>query len=190
VPVEGAVNELTLHADRPPFGTGTGGPKLQPVVVQSKPGPLVFVGPIGHAVSSDRMQPRSPVFRLKRLTAPSGSVDGAMPLTPLPRYRFPHVSGFGPRRRRRASPPRLRCSELEVSGGRSSVEVVVVVGADVVDVVAPVVDVVEGAIVDVVVVLAPNSRSRTVPLRLGTGTGQDAAPSMSVVAGMQKTSRA
>ena len=77
VPVDGVVNVLTLHAESPPFGTGTGGPKLQPVVVQSKPGPVVMVGPIGHAVSNERMQPMSPVLRLKRLTAPSGSAEGS-----------------------------------------------------------------------------------------------------------------
>ena len=69
--------------------------------------------------------------------------------------------------------------------------VVVVVGAVVVDVVAPSVDVVVGATVEVVVVLEPtNSRSRTVPLRLAApGPGSDAAPSIRMlpVPGMQKT---
>src|SRR6185503_6114705 len=169
VPVDGVVNVLTLHAESPPFGTGTG-------------------GPIGQAVSSDRIQPISPVLRLKRLTAPSGSADGATVLAADPRARSPQSSGI------RTVPPPSRTSPQVpvpvvlansiVSGGngRSVVPVVVVGGTDV-DVLAPVVEVVLGAVVDVVVELVPlNSCSTTVPARLAApGPGREAPPSISTL---------
>ena len=194
MPVAGAVKVPTLHAESAPFGTGTGGPKLHPVVVQSKPGPTVLVGPSGHAVRSERTQPVSLVFTLKRFTAPSGSADDGMVLTPSPSARLPQARGVRtvplPSRTAPQSPvPAVLANSIVSGGSGSSVVVLVVVGGTEVVDEAAVVEVVGGGGVVVVVLVEPNSRSTTVPVRLAApGPGNDAAPSIRTlpVAGMQK----
>jgi hypothetical protein len=40
VPLDGAEKTFWTHVESPPFGIGRGAPKLQPVAVQSKSGPM------------------------------------------------------------------------------------------------------------------------------------------------------
>src|SRR5262249_45595059 len=153
------------------------------------------VGPIGHAASPDRTQPRSAIVSVKRLTAPSGSVDGGSPALPPPSARSPHLSGIStvpdPSRTEPQSAPDATVLESSsVSGGSGSSVVVDDVVVEVVVVVEPGSEVVVGGgRVDVVVVVGPvNWWSVTVPERLAApGPGSEAAPSISglPVAGMQ-----
>ncbi len=75
VPLAGAVNVFATQVDTGPFGTGSGGPKLQPVSVQSNVAPCADVAP---SVHDEPVQ-----LAVKRLVDPSGaSVSGAFEFPP------------------------------------------------------------------------------------------------------------
>jgi hypothetical protein len=83
VPLAGPVKVSATHVDIAPFGTGSGGPKLHPVSVQSNVGPGADVGPSVHA---DPLQ-----LAVKRLVEPSGVSTSGAPELPPPTSRPPHV---------------------------------------------------------------------------------------------------
>jgi hypothetical protein len=82
VPLAGAENLFATHVDSAPFRMGSGGPKLQPVFVQSNPAPAAVVGPSLHEV---------PVHdSVKRFVEPSGVVDSGTVDWPPPMSSPPH----------------------------------------------------------------------------------------------------
>jgi hypothetical protein len=86
VPLAGAANVLTTQVESWPFGIGSGGPKLQPVFVQSNVAPAVVVAPSVQVVPLQ--------LAVKRLVAPSGVGPSGTVEAPPPMFRPPHVRLF------------------------------------------------------------------------------------------------
>src|SRR5690349_10178528 len=84
VPVVGAAKVFSTQVDRPALGMGSGGPKRQPVFVQSMPPPAPVLGSSGHS---------SPVHApsTNRLVAPSGIAPSGTRPFPAPMSSPPHA---------------------------------------------------------------------------------------------------
>ena len=172
---------FTTHVERPPFTIGNGGPNAHPVTVQSMPSPPPGLAP------SVQVSPTQPVTR-NRLVAPSGIGPSGTVEPPPPRLSVPQ-----PRLRIVTAPaacdtPHAPLPEVVVKSSTTVpgggcvvvdvlelVDVVLVVGAPVVDVVgAP--DVLVVVDTGMVVVY---SKSTTVPgSDVAPGPGSDTAPLM------------
>jgi hypothetical protein len=84
VPLAGDANVFDTHVVMPPFGIGSGVPKLQPVPVHWKPEPAVVVAP------SVQLLPLQ--LTVNRLVEPSGVGPSSTVDNPPPMLRPPHVS--------------------------------------------------------------------------------------------------
>jgi hypothetical protein len=143
-------NELTTQVERPAFAIGSGGPKAQPEVVQSMPGPPPTLGDSEHAL------PEQPVTR-KRFVAPSGIGPSGTVDPPPPRSSEPHarflMTALLPFFDEPHAPLPLAVEKSSTTvPGAACVDVVVLVVVDVLVVVGPWLLVVVGA-ADVDVVL-------------------------------------
>jgi hypothetical protein len=131
VPVTGDLNVFSTQLEFPPFGIGSGVPKRQPVVVQSKVAPGVGVAPTVH---------EGPLHEsVKRFVAPSGVVLSGTVETPPPRESRPQrivfkgVTPFVSRKVCPHVPVATVDRKSNAFGTIPVVDVVVATGVDVVD---------------------------------------------------------
>jgi hypothetical protein len=108
VPLAGAVQVFSTHVEVPPFGTGSGVPKLQPVFVQSGPGVLTGgVAEVGPMVQFEPVHASE-----KRLIEPSGVGPSATKEPPPPMLSPPQVRFLN-------GPPASRMSPHTPPAGRN-----------------------------------------------------------------------